>query len=97
MDCASSRLTVSEYCAVHAISPERLYWWRRQLGRRVRASEKCSADGPLFQEVNLPQPVRSFACLLEVVTSGGHTVRVHPGFDAQTFSQVLSVLEERSC
>jgi transposase len=94
---ASSGLTVSEYCRVHGLSTERLYWWRRHVGCGVGRSETMSVEGARFTEVKLPEPALSFPCPLEIVTSGGRTVRVHPGFDAHTLSQVLSVLEERSC
>ena len=37
------------------------------------------------------------AAAIEIMLAGGQVVRVAPGFDAPTLSDVLAVLERRSC
>ncbi len=34
---------------------------------------------------------------MEIVLAGGHSVRLEPGFDPQTLTEVLDVLEARPC
>jgi transposase len=86
-----SGLSVRAFCARHGLASASFYHWRRVLERRA-------ADQPAFVPVQVvadavPAPVST----LEVVLTGGRTVRVAPGFDAATLRQLLAVLEGRPC
>jgi hypothetical protein len=97
-DCARSGMAVRGYCALHGISVSSFYCWRRQVTRLDRAQANTVAEAAPFCEVKWTQPAPVIApCALEVVTAGGRTVRVHPGFDAGTFSSVVSALEQLGC
>jgi hypothetical protein len=87
-----SGLSVRAFCARHGLSEPSFYGWRRLLERRA-------ADRPAFLAVDVAADDRpAQASALELVLSGGRTVRVAPGFDAGTLRQLLAVLEEgRSC
>jgi len=88
----ASGLKVRAFCARYGLAEPSFYAWRRELQRRDAAP---SAFVPVcVVEAVVPSPGRG----VEVVLSGGRTVRVGPGFDAATLRQVVAVLEEgRSC
>ena len=89
-----SGLPVRRYCSLHGICEGSFYWWRRELMRLDGSTGKAVPVTASFCEVKLAQPVSLVPmCTLEVVTSGGRTVRVYPGFDEKTFSTVVSALE----
>jgi hypothetical protein len=78
------------------VRPERLRWWRWQLGLGPGAKKR--GPGPSFVEVVLPETTGPQAMVpegaaLEVLV-GPRRVLVRPGFDAQSLRQVLAVLEE---
>jgi hypothetical protein len=84
----TSGLGVRDFCDRRGLSEPVFYRWRRILEQRA-------ADSAAFLPVHiipgdLPTPIGA----LELVLSGGRTVRVAPGFDAATLRQLLAVLEE---
>jgi hypothetical protein len=95
-----SGLTVSAFCAAEGLKDWSFHWWRRELVKRDRE-----------QPVSKPKDVRSFvpvqlvpdaavlqsASIIEIVLPAGQTVRVSLGFDAESLTGVLEVLETRSC
>jgi hypothetical protein len=84
-----SGLSVRAYCERHGLAEQRFYAWRRELDRR---SVEAARFVPVQVAVEADTPARGSG--LEVVLSGGRTLRVAPGFDAATLRQVLAVLEE---
>lgn len=84
----SSGGSVREFCARRGLAEASFYGWRRELAKRDGAR---AAFVPVHVVAEAAPPAR----VLEVVLSGGRTVRVSPGFDAATLRQVLAVLEER--
>jgi hypothetical protein len=88
----ASRLSVREFCEERGLAEQRFYAWRRELERRA-------GEGTAFVPVEVvAAPVPAASPALELVLSGGRTLRVAPGFDAATLKQLLAVLEEgRPC
>jgi transposase-like protein len=84
-----SGLSIAAFCKKEGISETAYYYWRRKLaGGVLKAKEKSPSD---FLEVVLPG---SHNAALELVFSGGHRLRIHPGADQKTLSQVLSALRQ---
>jgi hypothetical protein len=83
----TSGLSVAAFCKQEGISEAAYYYWRKKLSAAAAKPKEASAS--TFLEVSLPQ---SQALVLELVLSSGHTLRIPPGADHKTLSQVLSVL-----
>jgi len=87
----SSGLSVRAFCKLHGLAEPSFYAWRRLLDRR-------QAQAVAFVPVQVvPEERRISGSALEVVLSGERMVRVAPGFDAQTLTRLLAVLEEKPC
>lgn len=87
----SSGLSVRSFCKQEGLSEPAFYSWRRKLSdsnskQSVQEEIKPSA----FLEVSIPQN----SSILELLLSSGNTLRIHPGTDTKTLSDVLSVLRE---
>lgn len=91
-----SGMDAESFAAREGLKPERLRWWRWQLGLGPRA--KRSSEPPRFVEVVLPGVAEEKSGAPEgselEVLIGKRRVLVRPGFDAQSLRQVLAVLEE---
>ena len=84
-----SGLSVAAFCKKESISEAAYYYWRKKLvGADPKSNRKTP---PAFIEVALPQ---SSVTVLELVLSSGNTLRINPGADRQTLSNVLSILHE---
>jgi hypothetical protein len=51
----------------------------------------------MFAEVAVTPPVSDASAAIEVVVRGGRTIRIGPGFDAETLSRVLAMVEGLGC
>jgi hypothetical protein len=103
-----SGLTKVEYCRRVGISRHALMWWNQEIRLRDRAKRRdpIPRSKPTARTGNGPSlvPVRvittpsspTTTASLEVLV-GQHILRVGPGFDPETFRQLLGVLEERPC
>jgi transposase-like protein len=94
-----SGLTIREFCARRAVSEPLFYAWRRELAQRDgRALQKAPppAAAPQFVSLKLAGQPASTA-MIEIVTRGGHTLRVPPGVDRQTLAEVWALLEGQRC
>ena len=83
---------VSVFAAEHGLDPQRLYSWRRRLGK---------AEPTTFQEV-IVRPaarisVRDGDAPFEVVLPSGVVVRVPTAFDATALARLLEVLRTGAC
>lgn len=89
--CADSGLSAQAYCRLHGLSSGLFYYWRRVLRRRDGVSARAA-----FAEVGL---AGSFSAVpaLEVELAGGRRVVVRSGFDEDTLSRLISVLERVPC
>lgn len=84
-----SGMSVGVFAEEHGLDPQRLYAWRRRLGR---------AEPTTFQEWVVRHPSALADSPFEVVLASGVVVRVPPGFDAGAFERLLAVLAQaRAC
>jgi len=101
----SSGLPKTEFARREQISPDVLGWWQVQIHKRdgvrrrqvaaVRPRQPAAPRPASFVPVRVVEapPVPSPAAL--EILAGGHTVRVRPGFDAETLKRLVAVLEDR--
>ncbi len=87
----ASGMTVRAFCRRHRLAEPSFYAWRRQLAER-------DANATAFVPVQVvTDEAHGAGGTLEVMLSGGRSVRVARGFDAPTLRRVLAVLEEKPC
>ena len=84
---------VSLFAADHDLDPQRLYLWRRRLGK---------AEPTTFQEIvvhgTAARAISAHDAPFEIVLASGDVVRVLPSFDAAALGRLLDVLDRaRSC
>jgi hypothetical protein len=89
---AGSGQSVRSYCIRRGLREHRLYWWRRELGRRdAEKSSAASSAQPAFVPVTVAAHVP--ACgRIEIVLRDGRRVRVTGPVDRQMLADVLAVL-----
>ena len=97
-------LTPTEVARKHAISSGQLYTWRREL-LGTAAAAMVQRSVPRFAQVEAPvtesAPVLSMAIpcraegLIEIVLSGGVSVRVEAQVDGGALRRVLAALDGR--
>lgn len=84
--------SVRVFAAEQGLDPQRLYSWRRRLGKAERNT---------FQEliVRRPAPIAMSRedAAFEVALPSGVTVRVPASFDASALERLLEVLQARAC
>ena len=85
----ASGLSVRAFCDRHGLDESRFYVWRRQL---EQPDGQATSFVPVRVVADEPPAVAS---TLEVVLTGGRTIRVTAGFDATTLRRLLAVLEEQ--
>jgi transposase-like protein len=98
-----SGLTIREFCSRRSLSESLFYAWRRELAQRdsrgVPQAPPSAAEphvAPRFVSLQLAtEPVAKG--VIEIVTRGGHTLRVPPGVDRQTLAEVWALLEGQPC
>jgi len=88
----TSGLSVRAFCERRSLSEAHFYRWRRIL--QERATDRAAFVPVQLALADLAAPSGG----VELVLTGGRTVRVAPGFDAPTLRRLLAVLEEgRPC
>lgn len=103
--CQQSGLSRTAFCQREGLKEGSLSWWARELREREQARRPVAASRkrirrrrrPTFVPVRVKTASGSTAATLEVVTRGGHVVRLHPGFDPALLRGVLAALEHRPC
>jgi transposase-like protein len=97
-----SGLSVREFCKKNGLTEPSFYSWRRELKKRENeAGKKQSKDikqTPVFIPLSLKtetgqQPEAKSD--IEVIV-GQHSIRIQPGFDSETLSRVLVVIDKVS-
>jgi hypothetical protein len=84
-----SGLSAGEFGAVHGVRPGALSWWKWRLTRQSSSSPLALRLVPLQVE---PVPrVREGACW-ELVSAGGHVLRVHGDIAEGDLAAVLAAL-----
>lgn len=95
-----SGLTRAAFCRREGIQPTAFSWWARELGERDGSPRKArkAPPRPAFVPVRVIEavPPRG-ASTLEVVTPGGHVIRLGPGFDPAMLRRAVAALEGRPC
>lgn len=86
---AASGLSVAAFAAREGLDPQRVYSWRRRLGRSIEAT-----SAPAFIEIR-----PSAKCeVLEIVLRGGRVVRVTESIDPSVLRRFVDALErDPSC
>ena len=83
---------VSVFAAERGLDPQRLYAWRRRLGK---------AEPTIFQELTVPSSPRISVvdgdAPFEVALPSGVVVRVPASFNAAALERLLEVLQARAC
>lgn len=100
-----SGLTRAAFSRREGVSESALSWWARELSERSQARRPTRqarrprrTQRPAFLPVRVIQAVpRPGASALEVVTRGGHIVRVQPDFDPALLRRVMAALEGQPC
>jgi hypothetical protein len=100
-----SGLTRAAFSHREGINESALSWWARELSKRSQARRPARqvrrptpAPRPAFVPVRVIQAApRSGASALEVVTRGGHVVRVQPDFDPAALRRLIAALEGQPC
>ncbi len=94
------------FCRELGLNANSFNFWKlrvlRQPGtRRKRGAAEPAASGGVskFTPVRVAMPL---SCAFEVCLRGGHTIRIAPGFDAESLRRLIGVLEigggaARSC
>jgi transposase len=84
--------SVSVFAAERGLDPQRLYLWRRRLGK---------AEATTFQELTVRSPPRISVvdgdAPFEIALPSGVVVRVPASFNAAALERLLEVLQGRAC
>lgn len=105
-ECERSRLSRPEFCDRKSINAGTLSWWCDEIRRRDhqrqaaapkqrRRKRRTAAKPQAFVPVRLIEPAPRGASLEVVI--GGRTVRVPAGFDPADLTNLIAVLEARTC
>jgi hypothetical protein len=104
----ASALPKTEFARREELSPDVLGWWqselqKRDLSKRRKSSASRAAPGrrrvvpppAAFVPVRVVEPTLAPAPAAIEILAGGHTVRIRPGFDAETLKRLVAILEDR--
>lgn len=89
----ASGLSVRNFCRKEGLSEPTLYSWRKKLAKAdgLGVGKQKDTTSAAFIEVAMP---KSEPVALELVLSSGNTLRISPGADSKTLTNVLSALCE---
>ena len=87
-----SGLSRDEFAEKEGVLGRRLVWWRWNL-RRLRAAHHEPAPPTALSFVRLEPSSSPPPCPLELLLVSGRTIRIPAGFDEETLSRVVVVLE----
>jgi transposase-like protein len=106
---AASELSVAAFCRLHDIPPQRVWYWRKQLGETGGAQESpvppkpkrqrrfapviAKADRPSEAPPNVASPMQT----LEAMLPGGRRVVVHGQWDASSMRSWLEAIGDGRC
>ena len=87
-----SKLPATEFAGKHGFDVQRLYWWRRRLGKGDPPGE----TGPAFEEVvvGAERSVEKDGADFEIRCPDGLAIRVRSGFDEHTLKRLLRIVRE---
>ena len=90
---ADSGQSVRAWCRRHRVKEAAFHWWRRELARR-----DAEAQAPSFVPVHVSDDgVRDDDSRIEIELTDGRRIRVTGTVNREMLTQVLDVLERRTC
>jgi hypothetical protein len=92
-DWKKSGQTVQDFAKRRGLPPRRLSWWKWRLAARSRGGEDGLRLVPVVVEPLAPLPGSMSAAEWEVVTAGGHVLRLRGAMAAADVAVVLATLE----
>lgn len=97
-----SGLTQAAFSIREQIKLSALSWWARELRERDGARHEAretprKSRRPAFVPVRVIQMAPAVTSALEVVTRGGHVIRLQSGFDPALLRRVVAALEGATC
>jgi transposase len=106
-----SGLTARDFCSLHQLAESTFHFWRREIARRDDEQQQATsahrepasdrlisrATEPAFVPVSLAAPPRHAESAIDIRLSNGQRLRVRDGCDRQLLTDVVAVLEGRSC
>ena len=89
----SSKLSVRQFCQQEGLTESAFYSWRKKLTASSETTEDEQKDmsSSAFIEVAMP---KNDTVVLELILSSGNTLKINPGTDNKTLTNVLSALCE---
>jgi transposase-like protein len=85
-----SRQPVSVFATEHGLDPQRLYSWRRRLGK----AEPTTFRELIVRPSAVVSPSPTSAAPFEIVLASGVVVRVPASFDAAALERLLEILAQ---
>ena len=87
-----SKLPATEFAGKHGFDVQRLYWWRRRLGKLDTVSDQRGG----FEEIVVAdrEPGDRTDAGIEITLPGGLAIRIPATFDEPTLRRVLKVVRE---
>lgn len=101
----ASTLPKTTFARKEGISPDVLGWWQVEIRRRDQTQRRTTptarrrsapARRAAFVPVRVVEPSPPLSPAALEILAGGHTVRIRPGFDAETLRRLVAVLEDRA-
>jgi len=82
---SQSKLTQAQYCDQNGLKLSQFTHWK------YKSPKKTSAEVTF---VSVPIPTKpAVQAALNLITTGGYRIEVHPGFDPATLRQLIATLE----
>ncbi len=105
-----SGLTVRDFCSLHGLPESTFHFWRREVVRRDEERQRATsalgastrerpapaAPEPDFVPITLAPSSRHHSAI-DIRLRGGQRLRVRNGCDRQLLTDVVALLEGRSC
>jgi transposase len=92
-----SGLSVRAFCRREGVKESAFFWWRRELPhRRGKCPSAPGQEAVRFLPVQMTSDRKAEDGGIEIQCNGSR-ILVRPGFDRQTLSDVLAVLETARC
>jgi transposase len=89
---AASGLSIREFASREGLDTQRLYTWRRKLGRSVAVATMPTPPPPAFVELGAGRPER-----IDVLLRSGRRLRCAEEISSDTLRRLVDALEEDGC
>ncbi len=89
----SSKISVRQFCQQEGLTESAFYSWRKKLAvnNKSAIAKQHNISSSAFIEVAIP---KNNPVALELILSSGNTLKINPGTDNKTLTNVLSALCE---